>query len=210
MDENPIQWEPRVKPALIRSLYETDAAGLVDEKLIDEVGYALLLRCETIQRVTERRCPDCGEPLDGAFDSGPRDRRIFCSGCRWSSTWDTYHRSYKGHRIHGGRAYGAFVEFLNSFPKARNITAKMLAIDRLIHAVHETPGSNVSAAASNLIYEKKPGWARAFLDDLAYGDQRGTEREGLREDYLRRIREGRAWAERHRKQSEAESQARDR
>lgn len=156
------------------------------------------------------RALHCGEPLDGAFDSGPRDRKISCPGCRWTSTWDAYHRSYKGHRIHGGRAYGAFVEFLDSFPKPRDVSAKMLVIDRLIHAVHETPGANVSAAASNLIYEKKPGWAKAFLDDLAYGDQKGTERDGLRETYLKRIGEGRIWAEQHRKRSEARGAARGR
>lgn len=203
MDDRLIEWAPRARPHLIRKLYEADANGLVDDQLIDEVGYSLLLRCEAIHRVAERRCPHCGEKLKGAFDRGPRDRPISCPGCRWSSTWDAYHRSYKGRRIHGGRAYTAFVAFMNAFPRCRTIQAKMLEIDRLIHAVHETPDANVSPAASNLLYEKKPRWAKAFLDELAYGDQTGTEREGLREEYLRRIKEGEAWAEQHARGIEA-------
>ena len=63
---------------------------------MDEVGWALLARCETIRRVTGRRCPECGEALEGAWGRQPRDRPISCPGCGWSSTWQAYHRSYKG------------------------------------------------------------------------------------------------------------------
>jgi hypothetical protein len=210
MDEKSIRWEPRVKPALIRKLYEADAAGLVDEKLINEVGYALLLRCETIQRVTERRCPHC---IVASHWTAPSTavRAIARSlalavGGRPHGTPTTDHTRAIASTVVGH----TFVEFLDSFPKPRDVSAKMLVIDRLIHAVHETPGANVSAAASNLIYEKKPGWAKAFLDDLAYGDQKGTERDGLRETYLKRIGEGRIWAEQHRKRSEARGAARGR
>ena len=40
-------WAPRVPKALIRRFYETDAKGIYDEELIDEVGYALLARCQS-------------------------------------------------------------------------------------------------------------------------------------------------------------------
>ena len=145
------QWAPRVRMALIKSLYEADAAGLADDDLVNEVGHALLMRCESIYRVTERRCPDCGEVLEGAHDVGSRDRTISCPGCGWISTWRAYHRSYKGNRIHGGRAYREFVHFLCEFPTCRTKSSKMLAIDRLIHAVHGASG-NVKAlpGAQNL------------------------------------------------------------
>ena len=77
MNDTHIRWAPRVKPGLIRRLYLTDAKGIVDEDLIDKVGYPLLDRCEAIRRVTERRCPHCGEVLDGAFVSG-RHRPLSC------------------------------------------------------------------------------------------------------------------------------------
>ncbi len=46
------RWAGRVSRAQILQLYATDAKGIVDEELIDEVGYALLTRCESITAVT--------------------------------------------------------------------------------------------------------------------------------------------------------------
>ena len=43
-----VRWASRVNPATIRRLYETDARGIVDEDLIDEVGFALYARCQSI------------------------------------------------------------------------------------------------------------------------------------------------------------------
>ena len=37
-------WAPKVKPQSIRRLYETDAKGIVDEDLINDVGFAPLPR----------------------------------------------------------------------------------------------------------------------------------------------------------------------
>ncbi|MBT4497281.1 MAG: hypothetical protein HOC74_06140 [Gemmatimonadetes bacterium] len=183
------QWAPRVRMALIKRLYEADAAGLADDDLVNEVGFALLMRCETIYRVTERRCPECGDSLEGAHDEGPRDRTVHCPGCGWTSTWRVYHRSYKGHRIHGGRAYPEFVHYFREFPKCRTRSSKMRAIDRLIHAVHQVGNAGATPAAQNLVYAR-PGAIKRMLDDLAYGDQTGTDRAGIREDYFRRMEMG--------------------
>lgn len=42
------KWAPRVPKALIARLYETSARNLLDDELVDEVGYALLVRCESM------------------------------------------------------------------------------------------------------------------------------------------------------------------
>src|SRR5260370_18584882 len=60
-----LRWEPRVPGLRIRRLYETDARGIRDEVLLDEVAYALYSRCESILTVTEAvrgrvKCPRCG------------------------------------------------------------------------------------------------------------------------------------------------------
>ncbi len=49
MDETPLmpQWAQRVKPELIRKLYENDAHGWPDEELLDEVGFSLYSRCKS-------------------------------------------------------------------------------------------------------------------------------------------------------------------
>jgi hypothetical protein len=42
MDQHrPFRWARRVEQEKIRRLYETDARGIVDDELIDEVGYAM-------------------------------------------------------------------------------------------------------------------------------------------------------------------------
>jgi hypothetical protein len=57
-------WAPRLPQRLVARLYETDARGILDEELIDEVGYGLLARVESILTATEAsrgrvRCPRC-------------------------------------------------------------------------------------------------------------------------------------------------------
>ena len=67
--------------------------------------------------------------------------------------------------------------------------SKMLAIDRLIHAVHQDqPGGKAvtNPAAQNLIYAG-PESVKRLLDELAYGDQAGTERAAIRADFHRRM-----------------------
>ena len=61
----------------------------------------------------------------------------------------------------------------------------MLAIDRLIHAVHQDePGGKAVTipAAQNLIYAG-PGAVKRMLDELAYGDQVEMERVEIHKRY---------------------------
>ena len=58
-------WSPRVPKHKIRRLYQQDARGIQDDDLINEVGFALLARCESFleanQAVRGRvSCPVCG------------------------------------------------------------------------------------------------------------------------------------------------------
>jgi hypothetical protein len=64
-----IKWSKRVKPQSIRRLYALDAKGIVDEDLIDGVGYAMYARCLGIRAVTEAHagratCPRCAAPVE--------------------------------------------------------------------------------------------------------------------------------------------------
>ena len=140
-----VRWAPRVAPYKIRRLYETDALGLVDEEQIDDVGYALLARCESILEVTAAhrhgriRCPRCradvrrhGDPTDPAT----RDEVIRCGACGWATTWRAYHQTYRGKRLFGANAVPAFAAFARDFTRAATPRQKMVAIDQLIHEVH--------------------------------------------------------------------------
>ena len=58
------EWAPRLPQKLIRKLYESDARGFRDEVLVDEVGYAILARIDSIITATESaqgrvKCPTC-------------------------------------------------------------------------------------------------------------------------------------------------------
>ncbi|MEX2225792.1 MAG: hypothetical protein WEB52_05000 [Dehalococcoidia bacterium] len=59
-----IKWARRVRPETIRRLYTLDAKGIVDDELIDEVGYAFF--CTLPQhpdRHTRARWPRDVPPL---------------------------------------------------------------------------------------------------------------------------------------------------
>lgn len=59
-------WAPRVPQNYIRRLYQNDARGIYDPDLIDEVGYALLSRCQSFLDATaavqgRAPCPVCNQ-----------------------------------------------------------------------------------------------------------------------------------------------------
>ena len=60
------RWAPRVSHRLIRELYEKNAAGIYDEDLADEVGYAFLARADSLVQTNRAHydhvvnCPVCG------------------------------------------------------------------------------------------------------------------------------------------------------
>ena len=187
LESTEFRWAPRVGKEDIHKLYLSDAAGNLDETLLDEVGIGIYIRCETIKNVTERRCPTCSEQVRGANPSAEADREISCPVCRWTSTWQQYHRSYKQDRIHGGRAYPFFLAFLQEYPSCRTPREKLLAIDRLIHQLHEDiKGKYVTPAAMNLIHGKFKD-IRDFIEQLAYGDNMPTQNKQLRSNLFSKM-----------------------
>ena len=201
MDETqPPRWARRVPPHKIRRLYLLDAKGIVDVELIDEVGYAMYARCESIRTVTEvhagrAKCPSCGEIVRHHWK---KDEPLDCE-CGWSVTWGEYLKTYQGKQLHGGTGRRAFLDFLERWPQARTPRDKLLTIDWLIHACHPGPDDPergfARPAATNLI----EGAARQlirFLDELAYTDlstpevrhERERWRAYVGESVLRRVR----------------------
>lgn len=167
-----------MKPDLIRRLYTLDAKGIVDERLIDEVGYAMLARCESIRVATrahagKARCPRCRTDVlrnDPDRKTWAKEEPLVC-GCGWSTTWGEYHKTYQRKQLHGGAAYPMFRAFIDRWPQARTPRDKMLVIDALIHACHgEFKGMMGRPAAVNLI-EGTTREILVFLDQLAYGDR---------------------------------------
>ena len=187
---NDFSWAPRVSRKDIFRLYMSDASGLLDEALLNQVGISLLVRCETIRSVQERRCPSCSEVTEGAGGIG-RDRQVSCKDCGWVSEWHQYHMSYKKRGIYATRAYPYFRFFMDEYPSCRTPRSKLLAIDRLIHRLHEDQNDpdrakHVRPAAMNLIQGREKD-IRQFMDQLAYSDNMPTGNRRLRADWFRKM-----------------------
>lgn len=177
-----IEWARRVPKDLIRRLYESDAAGMLDIELLDDVGTRLYQRCLSILDVDAAqrgrvRCPRCdraGRETIIVCDTRPAadGGEIVCPACGWRVAWRDYLRSYKRRQLNLGGAGDAFTAFARDWPRARAPEAKMLAVDRLIHAFHysfrQRPDMPSRPAGVNLINGKLEDVIR-FLDALSTG-----------------------------------------
>jgi hypothetical protein len=157
---SPIRWAPKLPVALIVRLYRVDAEGREDPDLLDDVGWRLLVRSRDVLLVcdSQLRCPLCSTVFDVPWIGGATDYRSECPACGWSTTASEYHASFEHRDLNGVGARTAFEEFIVRFPGLRRYSEKMIAIDRLIHAVHTTGG----VAVRNLF----EGRARTVLATL--------------------------------------------
>ena len=166
-------WARRVQPDLIRRLYASDAKGVQDEELVNEAGYAMNARCESIRIATEAHAgrPTCRQCRASIAHSGAKSETLVCASCGWSTTWGEYHKSYQRRQLVGGKAFSDFMEFLDVWPKARAYRDKLLAIDRLIHALHVDAKHGFARPAAVNLIEVNMREARELLQELAYGAQ---------------------------------------
>ena len=157
---------------MIRRLYETDAKGIYDEDLIDEVGYGLLARCESFitanrARAGELPCPRCARPV--------RRAELMRCPCGWELCWADYFKTMQHKQLSGAEpVLKQFEDFVNAFPSARTPQEKVMLIDRLIHGFHwylkDKVNSPTRPVAVNLI-EGRMGEVVAFLDSLSYSEK---------------------------------------
>ena len=187
------QWHPRVKKELVRRLYENDARGLPDEALIARVGFALLLRCQSILVATAAHagratCPRCETIIP--HHSQP-DEALVCSQCGWQTTWAAYHQSYQDRQLFGGGALNAFRSYAESYPQARTSRERMLLIDLLLHTFHTQLTRDPSRpAACNLIAGKSSD-ILVFLDTLTFGEgseaRAAWQAQAMESDWMRGV-----------------------
>lgn len=166
------QWAPRVRPEQIRRLYAGEAAGLLDEELLDEVFYAMRARCDSIVTVTEAsegrvRCPAC----DGVFlrQGGDNGTQMKCPACGWTLTWGKYLKTYQGMQLHGGGALPAINAFLQEGSAASNPQKKMLLIDALLHAYHWEAEENPTRPVAVNMIQGTIHSVVALLEEIGYG-----------------------------------------
>lgn len=177
-----IIWEPKVPQWQIRRLYETDARGILDEEQINQVGWALWGRCDSILTVTAAhygkvRCPGC-ETMIERVKADERTEIVSCPGCGWSIPWANYHQSYRGKQLFGANAVEIFEKYHKVFPMTERANQKMLLIDRLIHAFHIGIRDIGRPVAANLI-EGTLAEVIRFLDALTNAGTIASSASGL-------------------------------
>jgi len=164
-----IKWSPRISPVLLERLYRSDALGIQDTELCDDVAYRLYLRCQAILMVAKDEvvCPRCETVF--TIDTSSTDAITACpTKCGWTTTMLDYRQSWSKKRIWAATAIPAFEEFNARYSPILGYKEKMLIIDRLIHSFHWSIKENLPArsAANNLI-EGSHDEVVVFLDKLS-------------------------------------------
>lgn len=205
----PVRWTPRLNPQQLRRLYERDAQGLLDDDLLDEVGYALYSRCQSILHVTDAmngrvHCPECDTIIP--HQGGDPAALVRCPACGWSTPWEAYAATYRTQELGAGGAAPFFREFIAQWERARTVRDKMLAVDRLIHRWHwetaaERPSFGLGRPTGVNLIEGNRKQVLALLDSLTYG-------AGSSADPATRERWRQAWQEVRERQTAGRSSPR--
>jgi hypothetical protein len=188
-----IDWEPKVSLSKIRTLYMTEASGLCDDELLDDVGTSLFQRCESILEFTEadrgcvrcKRCAHAGTITLIERKTCKPAEIVKCPICGWQVRWRVYlnEAEKSGGNLHVGHAQAAFERFVQTYPLCQLGREKILAIDLLIHEFHwilleesqdghtsvphKPAGLNLLQGSTNQILE--------FLNTLTYGEKTAPE-----------------------------------
>jgi len=188
-DLSEVRWGPRVPKRKIQQLYRSEAEGILDEALLDDVGMSFYVRCQSILTVGQAqkgkvRCPRCdesGRETTIRRNSQAKEEVLTCPHCDWHVTWEEYHRTYRGKQLSEGGAGAYLRAFMTRYQAARSPKQRMLAIDRLIHEFHyntlEGLRKPTRAVGVNLI-EGRLTDVVSFLNRLTYGD--GTDERIVR------------------------------
>ena len=173
-------WAPRLRKKMIARFYEDSGKGIVDKEVIDEVGYSLLARVESILAATEAvkgraPCAACEAIVE-------HDRQwLECAECGWRCPWQAYRKTIKYKHLFAGRLKPHLEDFVRAFPTAR-LPERLILIDTLIHRYHGTSGRPGVCS----IIEGKLSNIMAFLDDLNYGGQMRPELGATREEWRKK------------------------
>jgi hypothetical protein len=182
---NIYNWSPAVPRQKLQRLYESDAKGILNNELLEDVGYTIYARC--LQSRDERRlidtgklkCHNCGSIL--SYNSG-----LMCCPCGYQYIFKDYMKSFRRCNMPTGGAAHIFNEFIEKWPLAKDSVEKMRLIDWLIHEFHINIRSGVKGrpVGINLIQGTKVQVAQLILS-LAYGN--GVSAEKNREYWLANI-----------------------
>jgi hypothetical protein len=189
-------WATRLRKIQIERFYQSCGRGLLDEELIDEVGFALYSRCISMLQVREAMlgtppCPGCGAPAQLYEDPVPFAR---CAKCGWVCPWDLYQKTYQLKGLFAGGLEPFVRDFVARFPATHSYSERVVLIDSLIHRFHwESTGSTDGRPGATSLIQGKMKEVVDFLDRLSYGDNIPPELDQTREEWRRKWRKN-AWS----------------
>ena len=164
---NKFKWPKKVARNDLLRLYQSDARGVLDEELLDDVGFGFYIRCKLAQDIENLidsgyiLCLHCSEKLKIPGKLSPGGSVIISSDgnlpmlckCGYSYTYREYRRSRNAANMPGGRATPIFEEYIQKWPGCKTSAQKMMLIDWIIHKFHVTlmSGEEGRSVCINLI-----------------------------------------------------------
>jgi ribosomal protein L37AE/L43A len=175
-DHSKFHWAGRVSRRDIQRLYESDARGMLDEELLNEVYYGIYARVRDMFEVREAqqfgrvKCRHCGAPIAQPYQMGGRnkDKVLECVKCGWTVTCGEFYDSYSGKSMLPGSVVDLFESYLERFPRAKTPSQKLLLIDWLIHQFHVMQGVARMPVGQNVI-QGTADQVRELIECLANG-----------------------------------------
>jgi RNase P subunit RPR2 len=174
--QDKFKWAKRVSRRDIQRLYESDAKGLLDKELLNEVHYAIYVRVCDMFEVREAQqfgrvtCRQCRAPIPQPYRMGTRNKNkiLKCEKCGWQVTCGEFYNSYTGKSMLPGSVTELFDSYLARFSKAKTPAEKLLLIDWLIHQFHVMQGVPGKPVGQNVI-QGTADQVRELIETLAYG-----------------------------------------
>ncbi len=169
MKEIHIRWAKKLPPHLLVKLYQSQAMGIIDEELLEDVGAYLYLRCESIIMIGKKElfCPNCNQRMSFLSD-GAVQQEATCIECGWHCSMQTFHESFRHRDLWQGKALDCFEKFYSSYPGAKTTGDKIILIDTLIHSFHIDAKLNLpNRAVGNNLIEGSLAEVVALLDTLS-------------------------------------------
>ncbi len=165
------RWAPRLTKEQIRKLYTACGKGILDAELIDDAGFSLYARCESMLEVDKAVfgkpiCPKCETAVE---KKGAEPSMLICPVCAWKCPEKIYHKTYKHKNLSPGGMKGFITVFVGKFKKTHSHAERLVLIDTLIHQFHWASGSGRPAAVNFIEGTMKD--IMPFLDSLSYGDK---------------------------------------
>ena len=151
-------WAPRLRKAQIQRFYQRCGRGILDEELIDDVGFSLYSRCKSMLLVSQAMrgnppCPSC--EATAQVDEGA-NAFARCAKCGWVCPWALYQKTYQRKNL-GAAGLEPFIsEFVRRFPATSSYRQRVVLIDALIHRFHWESGGETNG---------RPG-ATSFIEAL--------------------------------------------